>query len=95
MKLNYNIPMEEVSVAAYYVWENQHPYEILCWFLAERELYVENNFNHPRKADIRKRAYFIFTEHPPYDLLCWFIGKLNIYIKQNTSDLTFDTLFSG
>lgn len=93
IKLNHNISDEDISVSAYYVWKEEHPYEILCWFLAERQLYVESNFENPRKSDIRKRAYYIFSEHPPYDVLCWFIGELNLYIKRNTSSRTYKTLF--
>ncbi|MBD3215414.1 MAG: hypothetical protein GF311_22585 [Candidatus Lokiarchaeota archaeon] len=85
---------EEISIAAYYIWHEEHSYEKLCWLLAERQLYVEKNFSIAKKGDIRDRAYYIYKENPPYDVLCWFIGELNLYIKRNTSFRTFNTLFS-
>ncbi|MFO7796643.1 MAG: hypothetical protein ACQERB_05240 [Promethearchaeati archaeon] len=94
MKLNHNIPNDEISVSAFYVWNENHPYEALCWYLAERQLYVENNFKIPRKEHIQGRSYYIYDNHPPYDVLCWLIGELNLFIKRNTSNRTFDTLFS-
>ncbi|TXT59248.1 MAG: hypothetical protein BAJALOKI3v1_1100015 [Promethearchaeota archaeon] len=94
MNIDHNIYNEEISIAAYYIWNQEHSYENLCWFLAERQLYVERNFTSAKKDDIRDRAYYIYKEHPPYDILCWFIGELDLYIKRNTSFRTFNTLFS-
>ncbi|MBD3195819.1 MAG: DUF2934 domain-containing protein [Candidatus Lokiarchaeota archaeon] len=83
MNNNTEISEEEISVAAYYIWEKQHPYEILCWYLAERELYIKKGFQKPTKKMTRQRAGQIFSEHPPYDVLCWIIGKYNVVISQN------------
>ncbi|MEJ2252096.1 MAG: hypothetical protein P8Y97_20845, partial [Candidatus Lokiarchaeota archaeon] len=71
---------EEISVAAYYVWEKQMDYETLCWLLAERELYIQNNFQKPPRTLIGQRSEQIFSSSPPYEMLCWLIGKYNLFI---------------
>jgi hypothetical protein len=83
------LPEEEISVAAYYVWEQQMDYETLCWLLAERELYIQNQFRKAPQQNIKKRAEQIYNVSPPYDMLCWLIGKYNLFIqkKQQTNDL--------
>jgi hypothetical protein len=89
---SFNLPEEEVSVAAYYVWEKEQDYGTLCWLLAEREMYLEKGFTIPSKLQIMKRAEQIFNERPPYDVLCWHIGKLNLIIdkKKNSNSYKSD-----
>jgi hypothetical protein len=82
MSQNSQLPEEEISVAAYYVWEQHMAYEELCWLLAERELYIQRSFQKSPQDMIQKRAEQIYSASPPYDMLCWLIGKYNLFIKR-------------
>ncbi len=93
MKLKHDISDEEISVAAYYIWEKKHPYDILCWLLAERQLYVEQNFTHPSDDLISKVAEKIFFSQTPHDVLCWYIGLYDLFIKKKTKRNDIDLLF--
>lgn len=94
MQLSHDIPKEEISVAAYYVWEKQMSYETLCWFLAERQLFVIRNFTKPPREMIQQRAQQIYEKSPDYDFICWLIGELNLFIQKKTQKADVDTLFS-
>jgi len=82
MDSKYNIPEDEISVAAYYVWKKHIDYSTLCWHLAEHQLYIEKNLTNAPKNMIVKRAEQIFDARPPYDILCWLIGELSLYINK-------------
>ncbi|TXT64003.1 MAG: hypothetical protein BAJALOKI1v1_630006 [Promethearchaeota archaeon] len=85
MNSNINLPKDEISVAAYYVWQQNKDYSTLCWELAERQMFLEQGFAIPSQTIISKRAEKIFDIRPPYDVLCWLIGELNLFIdKMNT-----------
>ena len=40
---------ERINIAAYYLAQMKLPYDTLCWMLAERKLYVQNNFKKTEK----------------------------------------------
>ncbi|MBD3255187.1 MAG: hypothetical protein GF383_08840 [Candidatus Lokiarchaeota archaeon] len=93
MKKYRNIPEQEISVAAYYIWKDKNPYEVLCWLLAERQLYIEINFVKPSFLQIAERAEKIFSSEIPYDVLCWEIGLSNLIIQKNTSIDNLNSIF--
>jgi len=93
MELKHDIPTEEISVAAYYVWQRQYNYEILCWLLAERQLHVEKEFTKSSVTLISQLAENIFSSKTPYDILCWYIGLYNLFIKRKTSIKDVDSIF--
>ncbi len=95
MQLSHEIPEEEISVAAYYVWEKEMSYETLCWLLAERQLYIKKKFTPPPSNMIQQQAQKIYEEHPEYDLLCWLIGELNLYIQRKTKKSDLAKIFSS
>ena len=49
-----------INVTAYYLAKRNLPYDILCWLLAERQLYTENDNQHAPENLIKKRAANIF-----------------------------------
>jgi len=71
----------QINIAAYFLSQKNHPYDSLCWMLAERELFIQFNFIRPQKEKIRKRAARIFFSKPPYDVLCWLIAEKDILFK--------------
>ncbi|MFW9952782.1 MAG: hypothetical protein ACFFKA_21890 [Candidatus Thorarchaeota archaeon] len=72
-----------ISVAAYFLAQKALPYEKLCWMLAERQLYLQNNFQKPEEGIIRDYARHIFTTEPTYDVLCWLISEIDYILKIN------------
>jgi len=72
---------ERINIAAYYLTQKKHPYDTLCWMLAERQLYFQQNFQPPEKNLIKKKAAEIFFSTPPYDILCWLISEFDIILK--------------
>jgi hypothetical protein len=83
---------EYISMAAYFLAEKRHPYDTLCWFLAERQLYVERNFSKPTHEQTRARASEIFVSGVEYDILTWLIAELDLIIKTKKKP-SFDNLF--
>jgi hypothetical protein len=71
----------EINTAAYYLSQQKHPYDTLCWMLAERELYIQHNFQKPKREEIKQRAAQIFFSNPSYDVLCWLISEKDIIYK--------------
>ncbi|GAI23942.1 unnamed protein product, partial [marine sediment metagenome] len=57
------------------------PYDALCWMLAERELYIQYNFQKPKREEVKQKAAEIFFSNPSYDVLCWLISEINIMFK--------------
>lgn len=84
MNENFDLIKQHISIAAYYLAQENHPYDTLCWMLAERELYIQNNFTRPGDNNIRKRAAEIFYSSPTYDVLCWLISEKEIFLKSRT-----------
>jgi len=72
---------ERINIAAYYLAQMNQPYDTLCWMLAERQLYLQQNFQTPEKNLIKKKAAEIFFSTPPYDILCWLIAEFDINLK--------------
>jgi len=95
MNDNINQIKQHISIAAYYLAQENHPYDTLCWMLAERELYIQNNFTRPGDNYIRKRAAEIFYSSPAYDVLCWLISEKEIFLKSRTRKSHSKTSFFG
>ncbi|MFX1447436.1 MAG: hypothetical protein ACFFCG_04805 [Promethearchaeota archaeon] len=72
-----------ISVAAYFLAEKQIPIDNLCWMLAERQLYLQNNFQKVEQNLIKQRAIQIYQTSPPYDVLCWLISEIDFLLKRN------------
>jgi hypothetical protein len=72
---------ERINIAAYYLAKMNQPYDTLCWMLAERQLYLQQNFQTPEKNLIKKKAAEIFFSTPPYDILCYLIAEFDINLK--------------
>ncbi|MFX0031227.1 MAG: hypothetical protein ACFE8E_00930 [Candidatus Hodarchaeota archaeon] len=77
---------EKISIAAYFLAKENHPYDTLCWMLAERQLFIQFNFRRPQEDLIRHKAAEIFFSNPNYDVLCWLIAEKNILIKDKKSE---------
>ena len=75
---------DRINVAAYFISKRNLPYDILCWLLAERQLYTENNKQHAPEKLIKKRAAEIFFSSPSYDVLCWLIAEHNTLHEKDT-----------
>jgi hypothetical protein len=90
----FNLPENQISVSAYYVYREEHSYDELCWLLAERESFIELNFQSPPKEMIRKRAEKIYEAHPPYDVLCWLIGERELLIKKKVEGISIEDLLA-
>ena len=76
---------EKINIEAYFLSQEDFPYDTLCWMLAERQLYQKNKTKAPKEL-IKNRAAEIFFSSTPYDVLCWLIAELNILIKKGTFD---------
>ena len=72
---------QQISIAAYYLAQKNHPYDTLCWWLAERELFILNNFRRVSKERIRQKAAEIYVSNPSYDVLCWLIAEKEVILK--------------
>lgn len=75
---------EQINVGAYHLSQKNHPYDTLCWMLAERQLYIQNSFRQAKVEYIRKRAAEIFFNSPSYDVLCWLIAELDILLRNKS-----------
>lgn len=76
---------EKINIEAYFLSQEDLPYDTLCWMLAERQLYQKIKGNPPKEL-IKNRAAEIFFSSTPYDILCWLIAELNILIKKGIFD---------
>ncbi|TFF84175.1 MAG: hypothetical protein EU552_01315 [Promethearchaeota archaeon] len=72
---------QDISVAAYYLAEKGNSYDDLCWMLAERQLYLQNNFQKADENSIKQRAIKIYQTEPAYDVLCWLISEIDLILK--------------
>lgn len=73
----------DISVAAYFLAEKQLPLSDLCWMLAERQLFLQNNFQKVDQNSIKQQASRIYQTSPPYDVLCWLISEIDFLLKRN------------
>ncbi len=81
---NYNNNIKhDISVAAYFLAEKKINFDDLCWMLAERQLYLQNNFQKVEQNYIKQRATEIYQISPPYDVLCWLISEIDFLLKRN------------
>ncbi len=78
---------DQINVAAYFLAQKNHPYDTLCWFLAERQLFIKNEKKKAPEDIIRNRAAEIYVSTCPYDILCWLISELDILIVHKRYDL--------
>ncbi|MFX1274567.1 MAG: hypothetical protein ACFFBP_10595 [Promethearchaeota archaeon] len=81
--------LDEINVAAYYISQDNKPYDVLCWFLAERLLIYENKGIPPPEYIIKQKAAQIYFEKCPYDILCFRIAELDILMKYNRFDIDY------
>ena len=81
---NYNNDTkQDISVAAYFLAEKKNSFDNLCWMLAERQLYLQNNFQKVDQNLIKQRATKIYQSSPPYDVICWLISEIDFLLKRN------------
>jgi len=73
----------DISVAAYFLAEKEIAFDSLCWMLAERQLYLQNNFQNVEQNFIKQRAAKIYQTSPPYDVICWLISEIDLLLKSN------------
>ncbi|MBY9009612.1 MAG: hypothetical protein KGD74_07100 [Candidatus Lokiarchaeota archaeon] len=73
----------DISVAAYFLAEKELTFDNLCWMLAERQLYLQNNFQKVDQNSIKQRAIKIYQTSPPYDVICWLISEVDFLLKRN------------
>ena len=71
----------EISVAAYLFAEKGLSFNNLCWMLAERQLYLHNEFQKADESLISQRAAEIYVTSPSYDILCWLISEIDLTLK--------------
>jgi len=76
-----NDTKQDISVAAYFLAEKEISYENLCWMLAERQLFIQNDFQRTDKNSIMKHAAKIYQTTPSYDVLCWLISEIDFLLK--------------
>ncbi len=72
-----------ISVAAYFLAKKEINFDDLCWMLAERQLYLQNNFQNVEQNYIKQRATKIYQSSPPYDVICWLISEIDFLLKRN------------
>jgi len=73
----------DISVAAYFLAEKKISFDDLCWMLAERQLYLQNNFQKVEQNSIKQRAAKIYQTTPPYNVICWLISEVDFLLKMN------------
>jgi hypothetical protein len=78
-----NDTKQDISVAAYFLAEKAITFDNLCWMLAERQLYLQNNFQKVDQNLIKQRATKIYQSSPPYDVICWLISEIDFLLKTN------------
>ena len=71
-----------ISVASYLFAEKRILYDDLCWMLAERHLYLQNEFQKADESSISQKAAEIYLTSPSYDILCWLISEIDLTLKR-------------
>jgi hypothetical protein len=56
-------------------------YDDLCWMLADRQLYLQNNFQKADQNSIKEQAIKIYQTTPTYNVLCWLISEIDLLLK--------------
>ena len=72
---------QDISVAAYLLAQKKIHFDKLCWMLAERQLYLLNNFQRANEKAIQAQAIQVFLSKPTYDVLCWLISEIDFLLK--------------
>ena len=72
----------DISVAAYFLTEKEIDFDRLCWMLAERQLYLQNNFQIVDQNSIKQQATKIYQTSPPYDVICWLSSEIDFHFKR-------------
>jgi len=72
---------EQINITAYFLSQRNHPYDTLCWMLAERQLRVQRDPKYNHETRIREKAAEIFYSGPSYDVLCYLISEIDIIMK--------------
>jgi len=81
---NYNDDIkQDIGVAAYFLSKKEISYNDLCWMLAERQLYLNYNFQKADQNSIKEQATTVYKSIPPYDVLCWLISEIDFLLKTN------------
>ena len=78
--MNNNV-RNQIGVAAYYLAQKNYSYVVICWMLAERQLFAQKDPRYAEKQRIREKAAEIFFSKQPYDIICWYIAELDILLK--------------
>jgi len=78
--LNNNV-MDQIGVAAYYLSQKDHPYDALCWMLAERQLITQQDPLYSDQKRIREKAAQIYYHSLHYDVLVWLIAEFDVMRK--------------
>ncbi len=73
--------IHEINIAAYFLSEEGHPYDTLCWFLAEKLLQIENPGIFIPEDSIKQKAAQIYFEQCPYDILVWRVAEMDILFE--------------
>ena len=71
----------QINMAAYFLAQENHSYDKLCWFYAKNQLRAQKDARYNDEVVIGAKAAIIYFESPPYDILCWLIAELDILIK--------------
>ncbi len=73
--------MEEINVAAYYMAKQDHPYDALCYMLAERRLMYKNPETDFSEELVKQNAASNYFSYCEYDVMCYLIAELDILLK--------------
>jgi len=73
----------DISIAAYFLAEKEIIFDDLCWMLAERQLFLQNNLQKVDQNSIKQRATKLYQTSPPYEVLCWLISEIDFLLKRN------------
>jgi len=71
----------QINVAAYFLAQENHTYDKLCWMLAQRRLRAQKDARYNEESVIKEKAAELYFSSPPYDILCWLIAELDILIR--------------
>ena len=74
---------EKIEYSANHLLEQEFPYDVLCWELAEFELLLKKGWRLYSEEDVIKRAEKIFDLSPEYHQLCWKISAIKVYLEEN------------
>ena len=71
----------QINVAAYFLAQENHTYDKLCWMLAKRRLRAQKDARYNEESVIREIAAGIYFSSTPYDILCWLVAELDTLIR--------------